>query len=223
MNASGLVGITAGACLVAVALLIVLVSVTARGRVHRRSAQLHQWADANGWTLVAKPVVDWGSRLPGGNIHGVSLALYGQLWGRHTSFGEYSYSETRTVGQGVTINTHQYVVVVLHLDRPSGYLGVQPRGVLSSWGRTLLGVGSEIGHEAFDKDHRVVGDPATAAYRLSPELIAAHAEGLVAPWTLYGTELMSWFPGRIDVDRIAEVAGPLHRVATMLTGVDAAR
>ena len=225
-------GVAAGGCLVAVALLIALVAVASRGRSHRRRTRLQQWSEANGWTLVAKPVVDWGSRLPGGNKHGVSLALFGELWGRHTSIGEYSFAETTTTsapdGHGgttgaTTTSTHQYVVVVLHLDQPSGYLGVLPRGVLSRWGLTLFGGGSSIGQEAFDKHYRVVGDPATAAYRLPGELIAAHVEGTAPLWTLYGTELVTWFPGRIDLDRVADLAGPLHQVATMLTGVDAAR
>jgi hypothetical protein len=231
MNA-GELAIAAGACLVPFALLVALLVVVARQRARRRRADLQAWARANGWTLVARPVVDWGALLPGGNKHGVSLAMSGMLWGRQTSIGEYSFSETITTstpdGQGgsatgTTTNTHQYVVVVLHLDRPSGYLGVQPRGVLSRWGRTLFGVGSSIGHEPFDRQFRVVGDRAAAAYPLPDALVAAHVEGTVPPWTLYGTELMTCYPGRIDLDRVAGLAAPLHAVATMLTGVDAAR
>jgi hypothetical protein len=225
-------GIAAGACLAAVALLLVLLTVAGRRRVRRRWAELRRWAGANGWTLVSKPVVDWGSRLPGGNKHGVSFALYGEMWDRPCGVGEYSFSETRTTSTrggnggttiGTTTTTHQYVVVVLHLDRPSAYLGVQPRSVLSRWGHTLFGLGSSIGHERFDKQFRVVGDPPAAAYPLSSALVAAHVEGTVPPWTLYGADLMTWYPGRIDLARVPALVGPLRHVATMLTGADAAR
>jgi hypothetical protein len=205
---------------------LVLLTVAGRRREHRRWVGLHKWAVGNGWTLVAKPVVDWGSRLPGGDKHGVSLALHGELGGRPCGVGEYSFSETATISKpdghgGTTTTTHQYVVVVLHLDRPSAYLGVQPLGVLSRWGHTLFGTGSPIGHEQFDEQFRVVGDPPAAAYPLSPELVAAHVEGTVPPWTLYGADLMTWYPGRVDPAGIPELVEPLQRVATMLTGAGA--
>jgi hypothetical protein len=225
-------GLAAGACLAGAILLLVLLAAAGRRRVHRRWAQLHKWAAANGWTLVAKPVVDWGSRLPGGDKHGVSLALHGELAGRPCSVGEYSFSETTTISApdghggstvGTTTTTHEYVVVVLHLDRASAYLGVQTLGVLSRWGHTLFGTGSSMGHEQFDEQFRVVGDPAAAAYPLSPELVAAHVEGTVPPWTLYGADLMTWYPGRVDPAGIPELVGPVQQVAAMLTGADAAR
>jgi hypothetical protein len=189
---------------------------------HRRRAQLREWARANAWTLVAKPVVDWGARLPGGDKHGVTLALSGAVDGRRTSIGEYSFDEAVTTAAGTTTVTHEYVVLVLHLDRPSGYLGVLPCEVLDRWGRTLLGVGAPIGDEDFDDRHRVVGDPARAAYTVPAELVAAHVAGLVPPWTLYGTELVTWLPGRIDLAHLGEQVGPLHLVAGLLTGAGAA-
>jgi hypothetical protein len=184
---------------------------------HRRWAQLRQWAHANGWTLSAKPVVDWGARLPGGNKHGVTLALSGAAGGRRTGIGEYSFHKPG----GTTTTTHEYVVLVLHLDRPSPYLGVLPREVLDRWGHDPLGTGAPLGEDDFDDGHRVVGDPAQAAYRLPPELVAAHVAGTVPPWTLYGTELITWYPGRIDLAHLGEQVGPLHRVARLLTAAGA--
>ena len=216
-------GVAAAICLTAFVALMVLLVVAGRRRARRRWAELHQWAQANGWSLTANPAVDWPSRLPGGNKRGVSLALYGRMWGRPTSLGEYSYTTTSTTGTNTTTTTHAFVVVVVHLDRPCGYLGVQPRGVLSRWGRALFGTGSAIGHEQFDKSHQVVGDPATAAYPLSPALIAAHVEGVVPPWTVYGHDLLTFYPGRLELARVAELAGPLHQVAALLTGVGAPR
>jgi hypothetical protein len=191
------------------------------GKRHRRWVRLREWARDNAWTLVAEPVVDWGSRLPGGNKHGVTLALSGAVGGRRTSIGEYSFDEAVTTTSGHTTTTHEYVVLVLHLDRPSGYLGVLPSDVLERWGRTLLGVGTTIGVGDFDERHRVVGDPGRASYALSAELVAAHVAGVAPPWTLYGTELVTWYPGRIDLDHLGEQVGPLHLVARLLTAAGA--
>jgi hypothetical protein len=223
--------ILAAVCAGAVVLTVALVSwavVRGRRKTRLRWAELQLWAEANNWTLVSRPVVDWGSRMPGGNKRGVELALHGEMWGRRTSIAEYSYGEsTSTAGPdgstSTTVTTHEYVLVVVHLDRPSGYLGVQPRGVLSRWGRTLFGTGTAIGDERFDREYRMVGDPAATTYRLSPELVEAHVAGAVPPWTVYGPDLLTWYPGRIDLSRLGELAGPVHRVAIMLTGADATR
>jgi hypothetical protein len=217
---------------------------------HRRWTLLRQWARANDWTLVARPVVDWGARLPGGDKHGVTLALTGEIGGEHgvtpvlagatgdqravppalaggvggrrTSVGEYSFEESAHTPAGTTTTTHEFVVPVLHLDRPSGYLGVLPCDVLERWGQSLFGAGAPIGVDDFDAAYRVVGDPVRGAYEIGPELVAAHVAGVAPPWTLYGTELVTWRPGRIDPAHLGEQVGPLHLVARLLTGDDSA-
>ncbi|MDT4990440.1 MAG: hypothetical protein QOH97_332 [Actinoplanes sp.] len=206
------------------ALLLTLLIIRGRRQTRRRWAELLGWADTHRWTLVAKPAVDWGSRLPGRNKHGVAFALYGEMWGRRVSVGEYSYTVTSTMGDGSsTSTTHHFVPVVVHLDRPSGYLGVQPRGLFSRWGKSLFGAGSSIGDPRFDKEFQVLGDPATAAYPITAELIAAHVAGAAPPWTLAGAELLTWVPGRLDLARLDQLVGPLYHVARMLTGAVAAR
>src|ERR1700710_2487305 len=101
-----LLGLAAVFCLLVVVALIALLTVVSKRRGRRRWSELHHWAQFNDWSLTARPGVDWGSRLPGGNKHGVSLALHGRLSGRPTSIGEYSYSETSTMGRTAKTTTH---------------------------------------------------------------------------------------------------------------------
>jgi hypothetical protein len=224
MNGEGVIwAALCGGAVVLFVLLVTLLTVSRRRRQRQRWAELQEWARRNRWALTPDPAVEWSDRLPGRHKRGVTLALYGEMWGRRVSIAEYSYTETRTVGDGAATSiTHEFVVVVEHLDRPSGYLGVQSRGLFSRWGKALFGADSSLGDPRFDKEFRVVGDPATAAYRIGPELAAAHLAG-APPWTIYGTDLLTWYPGRIDLARVDELVGPLHHVATMLTGAGAAR
>jgi hypothetical protein len=219
---AGVLGTVSGGVALLAVVGVVLLTVRARRRARRRRAALRRWADANGWVVASDPVVDWGSRLPGGDTHGVSVALSGSMSGRPVGVGEYAFTESATIrrpdgGHGTRRSTHEYVVVVVRLDPPSAYLGVQPCEVLARWGRTVLGVGSPIGDGRFDERLRIVGDPAVAAYRLPDALVAAHVDGTVPPWTLYGSELMTWYPGRIDPARVREAVEPLLRVADLLT------
>ncbi|GGQ63392.1 hypothetical protein [Couchioplanes azureus] len=227
MDAVAISGVM-GLCVVAVVALVVLGVAAGRRRERERREALHGWASAHGWTLVDRPAVDWSARLPGRNRRGVTLALTGPLWGRRASVADYSYTETTTTstsdGQGGTTHgthstTHHYTVLVVHLDRPSPYLGVQPRGTLAKWGRALFGAGSTLGNEQFDKDFRVVGEPASSPYALSPALLAAHVQGAAPAWTLSGTDLMTCTPGRLkDPESIPYLLGSLYRVADLLTG-----
>ncbi|MEV4642599.1 hypothetical protein AB0J80_35170 [Actinoplanes sp. NPDC049548] len=216
------------ACLAVPVAAVVLAVVVGRRRERERREALQTWAAAAGWTLVSDPAVDWSDRLPGRNRRGVTLALTGPLWGRRASVADYSYTETSTTstpdGQGGTTHgtkstTHHFTVLVVHLDRPSQYLGIQPRGTLSKWGRALFGAGAELGHERFDKDFRVVGEPGASPYPLSAALLAAHVDGAVPAWTLQGTDLMTCTPGRLkDPASIPQLLGSLYRVADLLSG-----
>ena len=216
------------ACMAVVAALVALAVASGRRRERERRAGLQQWAPAHGWTLVPHPAVDWSARLPGRNARGVTLALTGPLWGRRASVADYSYTETSPTstsdGQGGTTHgtqstTHHHTVLVVHLERPSPYVGIQPRGTLSKWSRALFGAGAALGHEQFDKNFRVVGEPSASPYPLSAALLTAHIEGVVPAWTLQGTDLIATSPGRLkDPATIPHLIGPLYRVADLLTG-----
>ncbi|AGZ43566.1 hypothetical protein [Actinoplanes friuliensis] len=221
------------ACLLVVGGLITGLVILQRRQERRRLASLQHWAFTNDWRLVPHPNVDWANRLPGRNRRGVTLALTGPLWGRRASVADYSYTESTSTSSpdgnggtthGTQTTTHSYTVLVVHLERPSPYLGIQPRGVLSKWGRALFGTGTALGHERFDKDFRVVGEPGASPYRLQPALLAAHVDGAAPPWTLVGTDLLTFRPGRLgDPASIPQLLGPLFRVADLLTGQVAIR
>ncbi|UQU68108.1 hypothetical protein COUCH_18280 [Couchioplanes caeruleus] len=215
-------------CMAAVVALVVVAVVAGRRRERDRREVLHRWAAAHGWTVVPDPAVDWSTRLPGRNRRGVTLALTGPLWGRRASVADYSHTETTSTttsdGQGGTTHgtqstTHHYTVLVVHVDRPSPYVGVQPRGTLSKWGRALFGTGTALGHEQFDKHFQVVGEPGASPYPLNAALLAAHVAGTVPVWTLQGTDLLAMTTGRLrDPATIPQLLGPLYRVADLLTG-----
>ncbi|MGA5299225.1 hypothetical protein ACPCHT_04820 [Nucisporomicrobium flavum] len=215
-------------CMAAVVALVVVSVVAGRRRERERREALHRWVAAHGWTIVPNPAVDWSERLPGRNRRGVTLALTGALWGRRASVADYSHtvttSTTTSDGQGGTTHgtqstTHHYTVLVVHLDRPSPYLGIQPRGTLSKWGRALFGTGTALGHEQFDKHFQVVGEPGASPYPLSAALLAAHVAGAVPVWTLQGTDLLAMTTGRLrDPETIPQLLGPLYRVADLLAG-----
>ena len=220
-------------CLLVVGLLIAGLIALQRRQNRIRQEALQRWAAANDWTLVPHPQVDWATRLPGRNGKGVTLALTGWLWGRRASVADYSYTETTSTSSpdghggtthGTQTTTHTFTVLVVHLDRPSPYLGVQPRSVFSRWGRALFGTGTALGHEQFDKHFRVVGEPGMSPYPLHPALLAAHVDGTAPAWTLSGTDLMTFRQGRLgDPGTIPQLLGPLYRVADLLAGQVARR
>ncbi|MFI5495618.1 hypothetical protein [Actinoplanes sp. NPDC051859] len=211
----------AALCMGAVVALVAVALAAGRRRERDRRQALDLWAAARGWTVVVKPAVDWGSRLPGRNRRGVTLALTGPLWGRRASVADYSYTEVTSTGgaDGTKTTTHHFTVLVVHLDRPSPLLGVAPRGTLDRWGRALFGAGATLGHEEFDRAFRVVGDPGASPYPLSPALLAAHVAGAAPSWTVSGTDLVTCTPGRLkDPQTIPYLLGSLYRVADLLTG-----
>ncbi|GAB3942788.1 hypothetical protein GCM10027614_30460 [Micromonospora vulcania] len=216
-------------CVLALALVGLLVGLIAYSRRRERDRRdvFQQWAMQHGWTVVPAPNVDWGSRLPGRNRRGVSLALFGAVGGYRVSVAEYSYTETHTStsgdGMGGTTTTtsshsHPYVVIVVHLDEPHPAISVQPRTAVSRIGQVLFGdAGPVTGDQNFDKHYRVAGDPVAVGQLVGPALRAEHLAGTVPLWALHQTELMTYQPGRIDSPyQIPNLAAPLIRAAALL-------
>ncbi|MEV4754451.1 hypothetical protein AB0J86_04930 [Micromonospora sp. NPDC049559] len=210
-------------CLGATALFVV-VWVLNSARERRRRDRLTRWASQHGWTITPNPSVNWGSRLPGGNPRGVSLAISATVHGRQVSVAEYSYSETQTTttsdGQGgtsvgQTTQTHAFTVVVVRLARSYPALAVEPRSSMSRLGRRLVGGGNATGHDEFDRKYRVdSADPGAVRRFVGPALIDEHLAGAVPPWSVYGPELLTYRPGAIEAPQhIPAMVGPLLRVA----------
>lgn len=198
-------------------------------RDRRRRERLTRWVGQHGWTITPNPSVNWGLRLPGGNPRGVSLAISATVHGRPVSVAEYSYSETQmtttsdgqggtTVGQ--TTHTHTFTVVVVRLTRSYPPIAVGPRSAASRLGRRLLGGRTATGHHEFDHRYQVHGaDPDAIRHLIGPALIGDHLAGHLPPWSVHGSELLSYRPGAIeDPERIPEMVIPVLRVAHHLDG-----
>jgi hypothetical protein len=210
-------------CLATTAILVVIVIATRR-RERRRHDGLTRWAAQNGWTLVERPAVSWGARLPGGNPQGVDSALFAVVHGRGVGIGEYSYSETQITSTpdgsgGATTATHHFVVTVARLGRALPSITVQPRGKLSRVARGVFGPGeTATGHDAFDRAFRIAtSEPRAVRDWCTPALIAEHLAGRVPPWSVYGDELLTYRAGRIDApSAIPAEIHPTLRLATLL-------
>jgi hypothetical protein len=99
----------------------VLNSAAARRDAARRQA-LGSWAYHHGWDLVRGPTVDWGRRMPGYNVHGVTVAVYGTIDGRRVAVAEYVYVHTGTKSDGSptsVLSRHVLMVVWLHRPGPN--------------------------------------------------------------------------------------------------------
>lgn len=214
------VALSATCLLVAVGFVALLAALVAHSRQQERAHQerLRYWAATNGWAYLPKPAVDWGNRLPGRNRSGVSVALSGTVGGRRVSVAEYSYTTSSTSGETTTTTTHHHVVIAVHLPQPYPTLAVQPRGMMSRFGRALFGDNATAtGDFAFDTDYRVYGDPAAARQLVGPALRAEHVRGTVPAWSLAGTDLLTWVTGRLTApERAPGMVVPLLRVADLL-------
>lgn len=211
-------------------LIAFVVAATVLGIRHerRRRAALRDWAHRNGWRYVEAPRVEWMSRLPGTSQRRVTLALTGVLDGREVTVADYSYTRTSTStttggdGQSQTSTsstTHHLVVVVVTLPEPGPTLAVERRGSPSKLGRAIFGdKPTALGDEQFDSRFRLTGpDPDTIRRYVGPSLAVEHIAGRVPPWSLYGTQLLTYYEARLDdAERIPALAQPLVRVARLL-------
>jgi hypothetical protein len=210
-----------------VALVVVAVVLSAR-RERRRREALRLWATRHEWTYAESPPTDWARRLPGGNRRGVSLVLSGMHDTYPVSVAEYHYSTTSTStssnadgtsSTSTSTTTHRFIVVVVRLSQPGPAVEVQPRHALSKLGRAMFGdKPTAIGYEPFDRAFRILTkDPAAGRYLVGPALASAHVAGQVPPWSLYGTELMTYQPGHLrDPARIPDLVAPAIRIANLL-------
>ncbi|MEH1130656.1 hypothetical protein [Micromonospora sp. CPCC 206061] len=223
-----LVPVMIGLGLVLLIAFVVVATVLGVRHERRRRAALRDWARRHGWRYVEEPRVDWMSRMPGTSRRRVTLALTGVLNGREVTVADYSYirssTSTTTGADGhsstsTSSTTHHFVVVVVSLPEPGPTLAVERRGGLSKLGRAILGdKPTALGDEQFDSKFRLTGpDPDTIRRYVGPALVAEHIAGRVPPWSLYGSQLLTYYEGSIDdPERIPAFAEPLVRVAHLL-------
>ncbi|MCW6010565.1 hypothetical protein K1W54_39355 [Micromonospora sp. CPCC 205371] len=219
-----LVPIVIGLGLALLITFVVVATVLGIRHERRRRSALQDWARRNGWRYVESPRVEWMSRLPGTSQRRVTLALTGVLNGREVTVADYSYTRTSTSTTAggdsgsrtsTSSTTHHLVVVVVSLPEPGPTLAVERRGGLSKLGRAIFGdKPTALGDEQFDSKFRLTGpDPDTIRRYVGPALAAEHIAGRVPPWSLYGTQLLTYYESRLDdAEQILAFAEPLVRV-----------
>lgn len=196
--------------LVALLFLVILViaiplRIRARKREQARAAALAAWGSSLGWTAFPRETqVRWTERLPGRADRGIRYLFSGQRGGRTVGVAEYAYYETTTTnvnGQTqTTTTTHRYLVCVVDVGSEYPAIEVGARGSGSKLWRWLTGPkDTELGVADFDEKFRVSTDtPEMARQLLGPTLVQAHVAGQVPAWSLYGRDLLAYWPGRLE-------------------------
>jgi hypothetical protein len=217
----------AGVFCVLVVLLVTLASLGARRRNRRRADRLRGWARENGWTVTPHPAVNWGTRLPGGNRDGIAVAVSGRVGGRPVSVAEYLVTDAQVTSApdgmgGTTTSTapvdNFYVATVAVLAQPLPAITVEPRGAMSRLAHAVVGPGeSATGNPAFDRAFRIrTSDPAAVPRWCTPQIIDAHLRGQIPPWSVYGAELLTYQPGRLDPAAVPGQIAPVAYLADLL-------
>jgi hypothetical protein len=208
----------AGALCVAVAVLVTIVAVYSARSRRRHRARMQHWASSNGWTYTPQRAVDWGRRLPGGNKNGITDAFSRVVDGRQVSVAEYSVTDA---SDGTSTNTHWYVITVAVLHRPLPATQVEPRGLASGLRSARRGLDeAAIGNPDFDRAFRIrTADPAGLRHWFSLPLAAAHLAGRVPPvWSVHGTEVLRWQPGRLKIDDLTGLTTAILMLGDLLDG-----
>jgi hypothetical protein len=207
---------------VVVTLSVPLIALTQR-REQRRLESLAAWATTLGWTVYAGNVeVPWTARLPGANPRGVRCLFTGIYRDLPISVAEYTYQTTQVThlnGQTqVMTDHHDFVVCVVHLPYSYPAIEVSGRGSGSRAWRWLTGPDTtEIGIPAFDKNYRVRSThPELVRHIIGPALVRAHLAGMVPNWSLHGTDLLVYWPGRMEPARVLPALDAVVRVGSLL-------
>ncbi|WP_433389719.1 hypothetical protein [Micromonospora sp. KLBMP9576] len=212
----------AGLALLLGAGLIALV-VLAHRRERERRDSWRRWAAQHGWTFTENPQVGWIDRVPGRSRRGVRFALTGTMHGRPVGVAEYAYTETHTStgadgNQTTHSQTHTYVVSFVWLRRSLPALAVGPRRAFSRLGRALFGSDAyATGNPEFDRQWKVGAATPGQQALVGPALVAAHLAAAVPAWSVRGSELITYRPGRLDDPALVwSLVTPLSTVADLL-------
>ncbi|MEU8900085.1 hypothetical protein [Nocardia sp. NPDC048505] len=197
-----------------VVLLAVVVPAQLRAERRRREAR-RAWAWQHGWHYEERPRVAWTGRMPGRNARGVRWMMTGRIGQRWVSVADYYYESS----SGDSTSTHNYVAVVVQLERPLPWVGVAARGAFSQLGRSLFGdKPTATGHPGFDSRFRVeAAEPRWAHELIGRPLIEAHLANAVPCWSVAGNQLLAHYSGKLGAPELmGRYADPLLRVADLL-------
>ncbi|MBF6444926.1 hypothetical protein [Nocardia farcinica] len=206
MRDAFVIGLVVFVAVLVVAGLFVLLPMYRRSDRPRRNA-FAQWAASHGWHYDEGVRPAWVARLPGRDGGGVAFTLTGVAEGRRVTVAEYGF------------DTHRFVVVVVHLDRPYPPVAVLDRSLSLQLGDAHYGATPlHTGHAGFDRRFRVTAvDRQYARLMLDPEVVEALLADLVPRWSLAGRDLLTYDLGRLrDPAAVPGVVAPLSRLADLL-------
>lgn len=169
----------------------------ARRREVQWASSVASWASAQGFTGYPRGTpVRWTERLPARRSDGVTMLFAGQRGGRTVGLAEYVYHVTTQSGT----STYRFLVCVVTVEGSYPPIEVVERSGGSQLWRWLTGpADTEIGVPEFDERYRIASEsPEVARQVVGPALVAAHVAGSVPPWSLYGSDLLAYWPGRLD-------------------------
>ncbi|MGW4940400.1 hypothetical protein ACWEOZ_02260 [Actinoplanes sp. NPDC004185] len=110
-------------------------------------------------------------------------------------------------------------VAVAVLDRPLPATQVEPRSLARGLRSVHRGLDeATVGHPDLDRAFRIrTADPAGLRHWFSPPLVAATLAGRVpSAWSVHGTEVIRWQPGRLRTGDIAGLAPAMLTLADLL-------
>jgi hypothetical protein len=186
----------------------------------RRYGRVRRWAEANGWTVVESPQVNWPDRLPGGGR--VTLLLSGVVEGRSVAVGEYQHTHPSVTASREhsrhDTTTTSYVVAGVRLDRRYAPFSLHKTDLGEKVLRSIVGRSTvPLGYGPFDRKHRIVAaNPADIPRYLTPPLVNDLTAGVAPLWSIQDTELIVYRLGTIDPSRIPAAATEAIRMAQVL-------
>jgi hypothetical protein len=113
--------------------------------------------------------------------------------------------------------TKRYLVCVVDVGGSYPAIEVVERSSGSKLWRWLTGPkDTEIGVPEFDERYRIATEsPDVARQLIGPALIQAHVAGSVPPWSLYGSDLLAYWPGRLEPEQALPSLDALISVAEL--------
>lgn len=196
--------------------LLGLVGTVPRWFANRRHVRLEAWGRAAGWAYEREDPdllrLQRGAPFDQGDEHVASEVLHRPWHGRHAVSFTYRWT-TRAGSRRRRCSAH---VVALHLPTSLPRLDVTAEGLGARARKLVGGKDLQLELEDFNREYLVVADDERTAHAvLHPRLVERLMEQDVRGrrWRVEGRWLVTWEPGRTDVDRIARLLAAVTLVA----------
>jgi hypothetical protein len=211
------------AFVVAVTILSWLYARHVRRRAMSRATVVQQWADKQGWQYSVSED-HWTQRWPDRpfNIDAYKVASNVVMgsYGPYSAVAfDYTYVETKGVGDGQRSVTRMFGVVALAMPVPLPWVHIEPEGLWDRASKLLGGQDIDVESEAFNRAFRVrTSDPRFAYDLLNPRTIEALLAYGQVDLRVSDCDIVAMAPGVIDIEAVewwlALLAGVCERLPT---------